>query len=169
MAAVNVRRSQDYRHSQDVSPTPPLRSSVAHEPMPQQLMPGQAQNHTPPQGPPLSHLPQSTQPPSSGPPRNHSQGPPPSHLPPFTPPPPSGPPPNQTNGPPPNHLPPFAPPSPSGPSNDSAGGFSSYGEPGPGGMSQMPNSFSPESSAPQQKQGGFRKLIKRRPVSNGHG
>jgi len=69
---------------------------------------------------------------------------------------------------PPNHLPPFTPPPPSGPSNSSNGGFSNYGGSGSSNeMSQMPPSFSPESSAPPQKQGGFRKLIKRRPVSGG--
>ena len=118
MARVSMRRSQDRRRSQEVPFTPPGHSSVAHEPMPQQLIPG---------------------PPS-----------------------------NQYHGPPPNHLPPFSPPAPSGLSNGSVGGFSNYGESGSSNeMSHMPPSFSPESSAPPQKQGGFRKLIKRRPVSGG--
>ena len=135
-----VRRSVDYRRSQEVPPAPPVRSSVAHEPLPQQLMPG-------------------------SPPSQQSQGPPPNHLPQFTSPQNNGPP----EGPPPNHLPQSTRPPPSGPPNESVGTFSSYGASGSSNeMSQMPNSFSPESSAPQQKQGGFRKLIKRRPVSNGH-
>lgn len=135
MARVNMRRSQDYRRSQDVPQTPPLRSSVAHEPMPQQLKPGPHPTHAPPQGPPPNHLPQF----------RPNQGPPPNHMPQSTPPPP-----------------------PSGPPNDSVGGVSNYGGPGSSNeMSQIPPSFSPESSAPQQKQGGFRKLIKRRPLSNG--
>jgi hypothetical protein len=143
MAGVtNYRRSQDHRRSQDIpQQTPPVRSSVAHEPMPQQLMPGPPPTqHAPPPGPPPNHLPQFS------PPLNQSQGPPPNHLPQFT-----------------------QPPPPSGPPDSSVGGVSNYGGSGSSNeMSQMPPSFSPESSAPQQKQGGFRKLIKRRPVSGGH-
>ncbi|GAB7327673.1 hypothetical protein MBLNU13_g11503t1 [Cladosporium sp. NU13] len=126
MAGVSMRRSQDRRRSQEVPQAPQTRPSVAHEPMPQQLMPGPPPNHA-----------------LSGPPSN--------------------------TGPPANHLPHFKPPPPSGPPNESVGGFSNYaGTESSNEMSQVPPSFSPESSAPQQKQGGLRKLTKRRPVSNGH-
>ena len=126
MAGVSMRRSQDRRRSQEVPQAPQTRPSVAHEPMPQQLVPGPLPSHAP-----------------SGPPSNTGQ--------------------------PANHLPQFKSPPPSGPPNDSVGGFSNYtGTDSSNEMSQVPPSFSPESSAPQQKQGGLRKLIKRRPVSNGH-
>jgi hypothetical protein len=93
-------------------------------------------------------------------------GSPPNHLPPHATPPNHLP--QQTMpGSPPNHLPPMMSPPLSEPAtNSSVGGFSQYGS-GPGsghGMSQMPGSFSPESSAPEEKRGGLRKLIKRRPV-----
>lgn len=72
-----------------------------------------------------------------------------------------------TPGPPPNHMQQHTPPPPTEPANSSVGGFSSYGGSMPSNeMSQVPPSFSPESSAPEQKKGGFRKLIKRRPIGS---